>query len=134
MNVQGKTWGRTAELFSRNNVELHRIEVLRGGYCSKHKHARKFNLFHVESGALEITVWQPDGTADRTKIVAGQSCTVPPGAYHRFEAVTDAVALEVYWMELDPGDIVRADPGGLSRPQSCIAAAGPVGPERRESS
>ena len=38
MEKQGKVWGGTQLLFSKNNVEIHRIETVSGGYCSKHKH------------------------------------------------------------------------------------------------
>ena len=37
-NIQGKVWGSTGPLFFKNNVEIHRIEVVKGGFCSKHKH------------------------------------------------------------------------------------------------
>ena len=42
-------------------------------------------------------------------------------------AVTDVVALEVYWAELDGGDIVRRDSGGVRRHEhdtDCEAANG----------
>ena len=113
MNQQGKIWGRTAKLFSRNNVEVHRIEAVPGGYCSQHRHAQKWNLFFVESGTLEITIWQAEGRMDVTRLNAGECCSVPPGLYHRFEAVTDVVALEVYWTELSGNDIDRSDTGGI---------------------
>ena len=37
-NIQGKIWGKTQALFNKNNVQIHRIETKKGGYCSKHKH------------------------------------------------------------------------------------------------
>ena len=39
---------------------------------------------------------------------------VPPAVDHRFEAMEDTRALEIYWIDgLDPNDIVRRDIGGL---------------------
>mgnify|MGYP000713293983 FL=1 len=45
MHTAGKVWGKTANIFSNPNFEVHRIEVNKGGYCSKHKHKYKFNAF-----------------------------------------------------------------------------------------
>ena len=33
-NIQGKIWGKTQGLFNKNNVEIHRIETNKGGFCS----------------------------------------------------------------------------------------------------
>ena len=41
LHKQGKVWGQTQPLFNKNNVEIHRIETNKGGYCSKHKHEFK---------------------------------------------------------------------------------------------
>ena len=41
MHTAGKVWGKTANIFSNPNFEVHRIEVNKGGYCSKHKHKYK---------------------------------------------------------------------------------------------
>ena len=41
MNIQGKVWGSTSNLFSKNNVEINRITCDKGGYCSEHKHESK---------------------------------------------------------------------------------------------
>ena len=44
----GKVWGDTVNIFSNHNFEFHRIQVKKGGYCSKHKHLHKFNGFYIE--------------------------------------------------------------------------------------
>ena len=36
--IAGKVWGMTENIFSNHNFEFHRIEVKKGGFCSKHKH------------------------------------------------------------------------------------------------
>ena len=116
MNTQqGKVWGTTQELFACDNVEVHRIEVRAGGYCSSHYHAHKHNLFYVESGTLDITVTQHDGTADKTRLSEGEMCEVPPMLVHQFEAIRETVALEIYYVEpLEISeDIVRRSAGGI---------------------
>lgn len=110
---QGKIWGLTERIFGHNNVEVHRIDVKKGGYCSKHHHVNKYNLFYVEVGALEITFYQDNGLEDKTFLGAGDSLVVPPGKWHRFEATESTVAYEIYWSDLDPDDIVREDHGGV---------------------
>jgi len=114
MNVQGKVWGNTCQLFNRNNVELHYVNINAGGYCSKHLHRFKFNKFVVLSGKLKVTVWN-GALEDVTILLGNQECTVPPNTLHRFEALEDTLALEIYWTELDANDIVRIDTGGTTK-------------------
>ena len=49
MMIAGKVWGTTENVFSNHNFEFHRIEVDKGGFCSKHKHVHKYNGFYVET-------------------------------------------------------------------------------------
>lgn len=111
MRVAGKVWGQTSEIFATSTFELHRIEVRHGRECSKHSHRTKFNGFFVESGALEVTVWQPTGTVDVTVLTAGDSMIVPPGVVHQFRGNLNTVAFEAYWTELLRDDIVRNTTG-----------------------
>lgn len=116
MNKSGKTWGETREIFRRNNVEVHRIEAHKGGYCSKHQHLHKYNQFYVEKGILQVDVWKNDyDLCDTTQLHPGETMTVPPGELHRFTALSDVVAWEIYWVELEPGDIERVDKGGTAK-------------------
>jgi quercetin dioxygenase-like cupin family protein len=110
--LQGKVWGQTAELFNKNNVEIHRISINAGGYCSEHKHEGKFNAFFVESGTVDISVWADEDRPDSTRLSAGDYMVVPPGKFHKFEASTYAVVYEIYWVELTE-DIVRRTEGGI---------------------
>jgi len=110
----GKAWGETRALFQRNNVELHRIEVRGGGYCSKHRHAHKWNAFYVEKGRLRVTVWKNDyALVDETVLEAGEYMEVAPREYHQFDALEDTVAYELYWVELQASDIERESVGGV---------------------
>jgi quercetin dioxygenase-like cupin family protein len=116
MNIQGKVWGYTSSLFNKNNVEIHLLQADKGGYCSKHYHKSKYNRFFVIKGILKITVWKDYGTEtleDVTILGTGMECTVPPGDFHRFEALEDTDALEIYWVDLRENDIVREDHGGM---------------------
>jgi len=113
MDIQGKVWGSTSLLFCKNNVEIHRIEGNKDGYCSKHKHEHKYNMFFVEKGSLAIEIWKEYKLVDKTILTAGNSCTVPPGQYHKFTVLEeDTVAFEIYWVELSQSDISRERVGG----------------------
>lgn len=112
-NLQGKVWGNTVELFNRNNVEIHRIEVVPGGYCSEHKHDSKYNAFYVESGQLVVKVWKSDyNLTDETVVNSGELTIVPPGEFHQFSTDCETVAYEIYWVELTK-DIERRNEGGV---------------------
>lgn len=114
LHKQGKVWGSTQPLFNKNNVEIHRIEINKGGYCSKHRHIFKHNCFYVESGELEITAWKNDyELVDVTVLTAGEATTVPPGEFHTFKCLEDCVCYEIYWVELLQDDIDREDHGGI---------------------
>ena len=118
MNNQGKVWGATSLVFAKNNVSLHRIEVMPGGYCSKHKHAHKFNMFFVEQGSLAILIWKNDyDLVDTTNLQSGQHTIIKPGEYHCFKnnSTIKAVVYEIYWTELDEGDILRESVGGMKK-------------------
>ena len=115
MNIQGKVWGRTSPLFLHSNVEINKVHIFDGGFCSKHRHVAKFNMFVVFQGILKIRVWKNDyDLVDITEIGPGECTTVKPGEYHSFEALGTVDALEVYWVELDPGDIERETVGGMN--------------------
>ena len=116
--IQGKIWGNTQNIFNKNNVEIHRIEIDKGGYCSKHKHIHKYNAFFVENGSLEISIWKKDyELCDKTTISDTQMTVVSPGEEHMFRALEDTVAYEIYWVELT-NDIVRSNHGGIDKQDS----------------
>lgn len=114
--IRGKVWGSTRQLFKQNNVEIHRIETKKGGYCSRHSHKMKYNMFFVESGELEVVIYRqyPGKVLEDTTILRdGEMTFVEPGVDHMFRSITDCVAYEIYWVTLDPSDIVRATVGGM---------------------
>ena len=112
-NIDGKVWGVTEVLFRKNNVEVKRLKIEYSGYCSKHKHDHKYNMFFVEKGKVRIKVWKNDyDLCDETILEEGDSVTVMPGEFHRFEAMRDSVMFEFYWVQMTSDDIEREDCGG----------------------
>lgn len=121
MIIQGKVWGHTTPLFNKNNVELHIAEIKKGGFCSKHLHKFKYNRFVVIKGKLKITIFKQYGSSileDVSILESEQECTVPPGEFHKFEALEDTTCLEIYWVDLLESDIVREDHGGMISAQT----------------
>lgn len=110
----GKVWGQTELLMNNPTLELHRIDFMAGKQCSMHKHEHKYNAFYCLFGKLAIHIRKNDyDLTDVTILRPGDLCVVPPGEYHRFVALTDGQALELYWAaHLDSSDIVRLDVGG----------------------
>ncbi len=109
-----KIWGNTTCVWQGSYAETHFIFANKDGYCSRHNHADKFNRFYVVSGRLQVTIYKGDYTED-TILEPGQITDVPPGLDHRFIALEDTAAIEIYWVnELRGDDIVRKDDGGIS--------------------
>ena len=79
------------ELIEANGaLEFHRIEMKKGGVCSKHLHEFKWNGFYVEEGTMLIRVWQNDyDLVDETILYPGDYTKVKPGVYHQFECIDE---------------------------------------------
>ena len=109
---KGKIWGTSKEIFTKNNVSIHRINVKKDSCCSKHYHQHKHNVFYVESGSIMVQEWKMEyDLLDETVLTAGQMCSVPPKNYHRFIGLEDSTVYEIYYVELDNNDIFRDDIG-----------------------
>lgn len=120
--MQKKVWGWTQPIFANDRVEVHRIAVRQGGYCSMHAHRNKLNQFFVESGHLRIRTFSGDlRPLQSYALRSGESLTVPTGVIHQFEAIAPSVAYEIYAVEssIDPNDIVRHSQGGIKRGEAC---------------
>ena len=110
----GKVWGLTEQIEMNGVLEFHRIEMNKGGVCSKHLHEFKWNGFYVESGRMLIRVWQNDyDLVDETILNSGDFMSVAPGEYHQFEALDDCIAFELYYAHFDHDDIQRETVGEL---------------------
>lgn len=115
MDKNGKIWGYTSKLFSKNNVEVHRIVVEHGGTSSLHRHTAKWSMFLVERGTLKIRIEKNDyPLTDITLLDAEQSIVIRPNEYHSFEGIAEeTIAYEIYWTELNPDDIERKNCGTI---------------------
>jgi len=114
MIKQSKIWGETSKFFSKNNVEIHRLNITEGGYCSEHYHNFKYNMFLVESGEIEVTIYRDNGIKETTVLKDCDQTTVPPNFIHRFKANKDSVVYEIYWVALEGEDIERRTVGGTT--------------------
>ena len=117
--IENKKWGTSEEI--TNN--FFRINIEKGGYSSMHCHLKKYNLFYVETGFLDVEVElcfsrEREGSKIVTyELAPGDKLTIDPEVYHRFRAKTDVIAYELYWELSDPSqktDIVRRDEGGIA--------------------
>ena len=108
---QGKNWGYTTEIFKNLNVEIHVIEIEKGGYCSIHKHD-KVNIFYVISGRLKVKMWVDNKLTDVSEISTGQKTAVYGKFEHQFEALEKSICVEIYHIFLQPDDIIRR-PGSV---------------------
>lgn len=116
MQRDGKVWGTTSLLWKTPLIEIHRLEVVPGGFCSWHKHRHKHNAFIILDGALTIEIRKEAyPLTDKTVLRRGDFTTVKPGEEHRFVAgLSPAVAFEIYYPEMLSEDIVRSDVGGVN--------------------
>ena len=72
-------------------------------------------MFFIEEGELDIEVWKNDyDLIDTTTLKKGEHTTIKPSEFHRFRNTSskDAIIYEIYWTELDEGDITRESVGG----------------------
>jgi len=113
--IQGKVWGTTRTIFDKNNTIVNYLVLDKGhAWCSKHYHKHRFNMFFLISGKVKIFTWKNDyDLIDETILLPEQGTVVSHGEKHRFEVLENSLMLEIYWVELDPRDIVREDVGGV---------------------
>jgi len=112
----GKVWGETTRIFKCATGSSHFLRIIKGGYCSKHKHEQKTNIFYVIRGRLQISVWNEgvgENMEDKTVLTSGQKTIVPIGVFHKFEALTNVECVESYEFRFTGEDIVRETIGGM---------------------
>ena len=114
----GKVWGTTELIEANGALEFHRVQMNKGGVCSKHLHEFKWNGFYVEKGVMKVRVWQRDyDLVDETILYEGDYTKVKPGLYHQFECLESGVAYELYWAEFNHNDIKRETTGFMGDQQ-----------------
>ena len=114
MIAQGKVWGLTREIYRAATFSAYHLSVNKFGFCSKHRHKRKYNLFYVLSGKLKITIWR-GGIPDTTILGPGQTSRVPPDFFHQFEGLENTECIELYYVFLEEPDIERKNQGGIRK-------------------
>lgn len=96
--IQEKSWGTAQTLYVDDCLQIDRIHAKAGRMCSRHFHRHKTNCFVVLSGVLEVTEYEP-GSGSRITVTLNEHSpvyAVRENHEHRFVAVTDVVAIEVY--------------------------------------
>lgn len=111
MNKEGKVWGENILIFKNDSVQVNQIYIKRGGRCSKHMHNHKNNIFFIQSGRLLVEKWCENNIVDQTILESRDMLNIPSQTYHRFTAIEDTQALEIYYLNIDIEDINREDQG-----------------------
>ena len=112
MNKQSKIWGITSEILKNAFVEVHRLEIKKGGLSSEHIHQFKTNAFYVESGKIAVKQFQDNGLVDITTLSSGDFIEILPNIKHQFEGIDNSVVFEVYYpIEIGAVDIIRYTQG-----------------------
>jgi len=114
MHKEGKIWGENILLFKNDNTQINFIHIKKGGRCSQHMHQNKNNIFFVQSGRLLVEKWNDSGLIDSTILIDEQMTEIKNGINHRFTALEDTKALEIYYVNsIDENDIIRQDEGTI---------------------
>jgi mannose-6-phosphate isomerase-like protein (cupin superfamily) len=113
--AEHKPWGLSELLIREPTLEVHRLTIQAGGYCSIHFHCHKLQYLFVVSGRLRLRTFTATGRLSEERECATGDCVICDlDIRHQFEAVTDCLVYEVYQSEslLDPLDIVRLSESG----------------------
>jgi len=113
MKKEGKVWGTNILLFNNGVVQINQIFIKKNGRCSKHIHKHKNNIFFVQSGSLLVEQWRPNGLIDSTVLNNEQSTEIVSQIYHRFTALEETIAIEIYYQHIEEDDILREDTGTI---------------------
>jgi len=109
-----KSWGSKQRIFEGSNILFDRLDIVKGGFCSEHKHWVQFNKFYIESGLLKIDIHTKseiythllDDTNNRSIIV-------PPGLIHKFIALKETICYEIVFIKFKYNDITRIFPNNI---------------------
>lgn len=118
-----RPWGRWTRLYQDEQVELRKLEIVEGGYCTLHYHTGQSNTFYVVAGTLVIRKHDDDlRLVDAPSLPYGlvHGEDVQPRVIHRFHAKTRVVAYELLVATgdepLDPSDSVKLGEAGVGEP------------------
>lgn len=107
-----KKWGIKIPVFTSQTANVDLLIIEPRGFCSKHKHFQKHNLFYVISGELLVQVQLKDRIAEHI-LTAGKQLLIKSGYFHQFIANTEVMCIEVAFVTLSEDDIYRLDEGGI---------------------
>jgi mannose-6-phosphate isomerase-like protein (cupin superfamily) len=114
---EAKAWGRKRRIAEGHDYIVEELEILPGGFCSRHFHRKTRNLFLVLTGWLVVTTKDDDGPALAVQLSRNSGYSVSPMVVHKFSAGDGATVIEISQTSdgsaYDPGDIERLDAGGV---------------------
>lgn len=126
-----KPWGVTTSILQDRVSHIDQLQIVPGGYSSRHLHKFKSNAFIIHVGVLTVRVWPKDLIGGLLSTLAknyylkpgGPPLTIPPGVVHQFVAAAgEVIATEVYTLmppletkEDDTGKIRAIDRFDISR-------------------
>lgn len=94
IQIGPKPWGEELLLAHTRHYTLKRLTYLAGASGALQHHVEKDEAFHLHSGAAWVDSDDGHGQIVREKMRPGQTFHIPPGAPHRFTAITDCVVFE----------------------------------------
>jgi len=116
-----KVWGRVKHVFASPQASVSYLETKKNTRCSIHYHQERANQFIVIEGCIMVERFSDENLFSALdEHILTENCiyTVPCGVWHRFKALQDSRAIEVYFPGKEGGicrmdDIVRHDVGGV---------------------
>lgn len=114
---EDKCWGKVQHIFLSEASAVSHLVVRPNWQCSKHRHGERANMFCVQSGIIEVLVWDEQGNKSEHLLTVGDVLVVPSGVWHRFRVLEGGRIIEVYFVDVVNGscrfeDIERQDQGG----------------------
>ena len=123
MSTEQKPWGTTTPIYEDEYCHVDRIEVIKGGFSSRHLHREKKNAFIVHIGSIVVTLFRDERDEVGARIVVNRDSNplaVRAGVIHKFECEVPTIATEIYTMDagytvapIDRNDIVRFSKNGV---------------------
>lgn len=98
-----KEWGEACELGRTPEFSVHLIRFRAGGRSSWHYHEQQSNRIACRSGVLAVEFLR----RDTVHLAPGQAVGIPAMMTHRFVALSNGSAWELYRGDCREVDIVR---------------------------
>ena len=117
--VTKKHWGAAVAICGSEFGQMSLAIIDKGGYCSRHFHNQKVNVFNVVSGTLQIQTWDSHHSETEIEnipadnifaIEAGMSYQIGVNQIHLMAApTTDCIVMEVYYATQPGHQVMLAD-------------------------